>query len=496
MNFVYTQLASVSLVVMVSVAAAEDYFPTPIERGSLTVGIRDFAVLPDSDNGQPARMSVMTASPDGRLFVNDQRGPLYSISPDGATVTEYLDVDDFPGTEVQNASGEQGFQGFDFHPDFNNAGTAGYGKFYTIHSSPDTTPTPDFDPGGGAGFHSVLLEWSVDDAAAPTYSAGGNNTPRELLRFNQPFGNHNGGLVAFNNTAGPGDPDYGNLYVMLADGGSGGDPQENAQDTSNPYGSILRIDPLGSNSANGQYGIVADNALAADADENTLGEIYAYGLRNPQRFGWDSANGDMYIADIGQNDVEEIDLAANGGNFGWDQREGSFEFEGPRTPQMTDPVAEYDHTNIVADLPAGLTGGRAVTVGEVVRGSSIPGLDGNILLGDFPTGLMFYFNVDTDPLDGGQDGLAELVMLDEQDQAVRLIDLINQTRNANGLGDSSRADLRYSVGIEGKVFVLNKHDGVVRQLVPEPATLALLSVGGLLLGRRRRNGPDGPGRSA
>ncbi len=471
---------------MTATVAGEDHFPAAIEKGPLTVGIRDFAELPDSDNGQPPRMSVMTASPDGRLFVNDQRGPLYWMNADGSNVTEYIDLDDFPGVSVRTSTGEQGFQGFDFHPDFNQHGAAGYGKFYTIHSTSDTGPTPDFDPGGNTVFHSVLLEWSVTDTAEPNYSDAGGTAPREILRFKQPFGNHNAGHIAFNTSAQSGDDDYGNLYVAMGDAGSGGDPQENGQNESNPYGAILRIDPLGNNSDNGQYGIVADNVFASDGDNGTLRETFASGLRNPQRFGWDPDNGDMYIADIGQNAVEEINLGVNGANYGWDQREGSFTFEGAKTADMTDPVAEYDHTNMVDDLPVGVTGGRAITVGDVVRGSGIPGLDGHLLLGDFPTGIMFYLNVDADPLDGGQDGLAELITLDEHGDPVRLIELINDARDADGLTASSRADLRYSVGIDGRVFVLNKHDGIIRELVPEPTTLVLLGAGGLMLLQRRR----------
>ena len=174
----------------------------------------------------------------------------------------------------------------------------------------------------------------------------------------------------------------------------------------------------------------------------------------------------MFIADIGQNAVEEIDRAVNGGNFGWAAREGSF---GSTVPGAIDPVAEYDHTNLVTNPPTSI-GNRAITMGEVVRGSGINGLNGKLLLGDFPTGLIFYLDVDTDPLNGGQDGLFELTMLDENGVQVRLLDLINQTRAANGLGAATRADLRFSIGIDGEVYILNKQDGVIRRLVavPEP----------------------------
>ena len=138
--------------------------------------------------------------------------------------------------------------------------------------------------------------------------------------------------------------------------------------------------------------------LAADGDPDTLGEIFAYGLRNPQRFGWDTVTGNMFIADIGQDAVEEIDLGANGANFGWDDREGSFRFDSRNTEGLTDPVAEYDHTRPVTRLPTSISN-RAITVGEVARGTGIPGLDGLLPISDFPTGLMFTLDVDNDPLD-------------------------------------------------------------------------------------------------
>ncbi len=424
-------------------------------------------------------MSVMTSDPTGRLFVNDQNGPLYSVGAGGGSVTEYLDLRDQSVGLI--SGGEVGFQSFAFHPDFATPSTGGFGKFYTLHSSNDTGSTPDFDPGGSTSFHTVLLEWQTSTPTASTFSPTVPANPfREVIRFKQPFGNHNGGLIAFNTRGTAAGTDRTNLYVAMGDGGSGNDPQGNGQKLGNPYGALLRIDPLGSDSTNGQYGIVAENAFASDGDAGTLAEIYSAGLRNPQRFGWDDASGNLFIADIGQTAVEEIDLAENGGNFGWVNREGSFaNGSRPDDPSFIDPVAEYDHTNLVSDPPTSI-GNRAITVGEVVRGSGIPGLNGNLLLGDFPTGLIFTLNVDTDPLAGGQDGLSELLTVDENGEAVRLLELINAERAARGLGSTSRADLRFSLGTGGEVFVLNKHDGIVRQLVavPEPGTWVLV-VGGL-----------------
>ena len=415
----------------------------------------------------------MTQDPSGRLFASDQRGPLYTVDDSTGTVTEYLDLRDFAEINILSTS-EAGFQSFAFHPDFYLQGAGGYGKLYTIHSSNNTSVSPDFDPGGSTSFHTLLLEWTAANPAAGTFVAANPSAPyRELIRFKQPFGNHNAGLIAFNPTATAGGADYGNLYVAIGDGGSGGDPQENGEDPSNPYGAILRIDPLGSNSANGSYGIVAANALASDSDAGTIPEIYCYGLRNPQRFGWDMVTGACFIADIGQNTIEEINLAANGAHFGWDIREGSSEFEGPATAGLTDPVAEYDHTNLVSDPPTTISN-RAVTVGEVVRGACVASLEGKLPLGDFPTGLIFLLDVETDALDGGQDGLSEAVLLDSESNQVRLLELINAARAARGLGNTTRADLRFSVNIPGRIYITNKRDGIIRRITPtHPPTIAI-----------------------
>ena len=446
-----------------------------VSQGPLTLRIVDFATVPDS--GGAARMMAMTADPAGRLFVNDQRGPLHLYNAGSSAFEEYVDLNDF-ATNPVTSSFEQGFQGFTFHPDFNSVGESGFGKFYTIHATSNRTPVPTYPFVSNSGSTSnnthdtVLMEWSVTDPTATTYSAGGGITPREIFRLEQPRSNHNSGLVAFNTSVDTGHADYGNLYVAIGDGGSGDDPWEIAQDPSNPYGTILRIDPLGTDSANGQYGIVNDNFFATDGDAGTLSEIYSYGLRNPQRFGWDNATGNMFIADIGQDQWEEINLGDNGGHFGWDHREGSFhQNEGSQTGFL-DPIAEYSHFGaLVENQPGGLIGNRAITVGDVIRGSGVPGLDGTLLLGDFPTGMIFYMNVDTDPFDGGDDGLLELTLLDENDNQVRLRDLV--------ISGSGRVDLRFSYGIDGEVYVLNKHDGVVRQLVavPEPSAYMLALIG-------------------
>ena len=201
----------------------------------------------------------------------------------------------------------------------------------------------------------------------------------------------------------------------------------------------------------------------------TLGEIYAYGLRNPQRFGWDRKTAEMYVADIGQSVVEEINLIVNGGNFGWDEREGSFKYEGDNISGLIDPIAEYDHTNHVSQLPTNI-GNRAVTIGDVVRGADIPGLEGQLMISDFPTGVIFTLDVDNDPLDGGQDGLRVLQLIDAELNPTTFVELINKARALRNLSPVDRVDLRFGSNTPGSVYVLNKHDGTVRRLAAVPAS--------------------------
>ncbi len=467
------RLCVMSFIVLVVFGLTNDAHAV-IEQG-ISVGIRDFAVLPDSSGGNsaPARVNVVTSDPLGRLFVNDQRGPLYTMSSDGSTVTNYLDLSTFAGINLVTSS-EQGFQGFSFHPDFAETGTDGFGKFYTIHSEGNTGPAPNFPFVSNTGSSSnnthdtLLLEWSVTDPTAATYAAGGGGAPREVLRLEQPRGNHNSGQIAFNTSVGSGDTDYGNLYVAIGDGGSGNDPWNIARDPNKPYGKMFRIDPLDPDGAGGaDYGIASENVFASDGDSSTLAEVYAYGLRNPQRFGWDDTTGNLYVADIGQGAWEEINLLSNGGHFGWDVEEGN---SNPLDPSLEDPIAKYNRSGDIPLPPVpGLTGGRAITAGEVVRGTGIPGLDGLLLAGDFPTGAPLYIDVSGGPpaQRSGVDPFAELILVDVDGSGLPIDFLteINNTRAANGLSTETRADLRWSYGIEGRVFLSNKKDGVIRELI-------------------------------
>jgi hypothetical protein len=427
------------------------------------VDYREFATLPDID-GVAARMMLLAQEPGTQnLFVNDMRGPLYRVSADGRAVTLYVNIDDSTWSrDVQSQGRERGFQSFAFHPQFNERGTPGYGKFYTWSDVTDKEPAPDFTPTGEGDTHDmVLLEWTAKNPSAAAYDG---DAPRELLRVQQPFANHNGGLLAFNPLARPGQPDYGKLYVGSADGGSGGDPMNMSQNMGSIFGKILRIDPLGKNSRNGKYGIPADNPFVTTT--GALGEIYALGVRNPQRFAWDS-DGRMYVADIGQNIVEELSLVPKGGNLGWNVWEGSFKYGGRggvdttarrSDPAMTFPIAEYDHTDSI------LTNRAAVTGVIVYRNGPITPLRNRILFGDMPSGEVLHVSADNTQA-VGQDHIRR-VLFNDKGEAKTYLQLIREKNTQQGKTPASRADLRFGTGPDDQVFLLNKADGVIRTLLP------------------------------
>ncbi|MCA9223700.1 MAG: PQQ-dependent sugar dehydrogenase, partial [Planctomycetales bacterium] len=295
---------------------------------------------------------------------------------------------------------ERGFLGFAFHPNY-----ATNGLIYTYMSQP-ATGAPDFStiPMTRTPNHQAVIgEWRTMSVPPDANSVIDPTSFRELLRVDEPQFNHNAGAINFG-------PD-GMLYIAFGDGGSRDDQDTetvfghgngNGQNRGNPLGSVLRIDPSGNNSANGNYGIPADNPFVGEA--GVVEEIFAYGLRNPFRFSFDSANGDLWLADVGQGFVEEVDIVTSGGNYGWNAYEGSpfFVPDGnqpgfitnvnPGAPlDVVPPIAEYDHED-----------GIAIIGGFVYRGSRIPPLIGRYVFGEFAStfsndGRLFYLD-DTDTI--------------------------------------------------------------------------------------------------
>jgi hypothetical protein len=448
-----------------------DPFPQPIEarQGVITVGVRDFASVPDIDGVAARMMNLVNEPGTKRLFVNDMRGPLYSVSYDGK-VALYLDINAAAwGVSVQSMGRERGFQSFTFHPQFGQPGTPGFGKFYTYTDTSNQTPAADFTTTNPATTHdTVMLEWTAKTPTAATYDGG---PPRELFRLRQPFANHNAGHMAFNPLATPGTPEFGLLYIGVADGGSGGDPMRVGQNLGSAFGKILRIDPVGPvlpdrpASTNKKYGIPASNPFVKTA--GALPEVYAYGVRNPQRFAWDSRNRNMFLADIGQNIVEEISLVTSGANLGWNDWEGSYRFIGrqavseekPRSdPKVTYPIVEWGQIDPL------LQPNSAASGLVVYRGTQIPQLANLVIFTDMPSGEIFYVSADKLP-SGGQDPIRR-ILLNSNGSAKTMLGVIQEKNKSQGKSPATRSDLRLSLGPDNQVFLLNKGDGTVRVLTP------------------------------
>jgi glucose/arabinose dehydrogenase len=281
----------------------------------------------------------------------------------------------------------------------------------------------------------------------------------------QPFANHNAGHLAFNPTAAAGSVEAGLLYVSVADGGSGGDPFNMAQNLGSIFGKLLRLDPLGTNGRNKQYGIPSDNPFVRTSD--ALPEIYAYGLRNGQRFAWDAKGGALFIADIGQNIVEEVSIVTAGANLGWNVWEGSYKFVGRQAveaegrrgdPKVTYPIAEWGQIDPLLQ-PQSAASGLVVS-----RSSRIPQLANLVLFTDMPSGEMFYVSADTLP-QGGQDPIHRLLIRRAGGDRT-VLQVIQEKNVAQGRPRATRADLRLNMALGDQIFLLNKGDGTIRRIVP------------------------------
>ena len=323
------------------------------------------------------------------LFVSDQSGILWAIDLKSKKKDKkfvFLDVRDRLielGAGGPNTYDERGLLGIAFHSKYRRNGL-----FYTYTSEPAGHKRADFStmsPGEEPDHQNVITEWEARDPKNPRAGIL-TKRARVLMRIDQPQLNHNGGALNFG-------PD-GMLYISLGDGGFEDDQgvghgeTGNSQDPSNILGTVLRINPTGSNSSNGRYGIPKDNPFVKDPGK--LDEIFAYGFRNPFRFSFDMPTGRLYLADVGQHDVEEVDVVVSGGNYGWNLKEGSFFFD-PEGEDEPGHATEEDEGRIPPGLPLidpiaeyqGHQDGHAIIGGFVYRGSKIPKLVGQYVFGDY-----------------------------------------------------------------------------------------------------------------
>jgi glucose/arabinose dehydrogenase len=439
----------------------------PVATG---LGAPDYGISPPGDNE--------------RLFVIEQNGLLLVLENDSLLPTPALDMQSrvSPPFNPGTANDERGFLGLAFHPGFGDSNSPGFRTLYTYSSEPLGNPTYPAPAGAVQNYQNVITEWKM---SASDPNVVDPVTRREIISFGKNAGNHNGGTVAFG-------PD-GYLYFAAGDGGNANDvgpshiePGGNAQNLSTPMGKMLRLDPLsptltmGSSdaiSANGQYRIPATNPFQGPGE---VPEIYALGLRNPYRFAFDrGGTNDLILADVGQNNIEEINRIELGGNYGWPIKEGTFIFnrtnqgpgQGPGTiganspglpAGLIDPISgslgtlQYDHTD-----------GISITGGFIYRGTGIPELVGKYVFGDLALrnnpprvdGRLFYADL-------GTGEIKEFLMPQFTDNK------LPNGLTVHGFGEAGDGEL-YAMVTNTPA---NGTGGIVYKLlaIPEPATAAML----------------------
>jgi len=314
------------------------------------------------DQGLSLSFPVFLTAPRGdtaRLFVVEKGGKIKVVNKaTGSLIGTFLDI-----STLVSAGGEQGLLGLAFDPQY-----ATNGRFYVSYT--DQT---------GIG-NSVIARYLV----SPDPNVAVSTADLIILTVTQPFANHNGGMITFGAD--------GMLYIGFGDGGSAGDPGNRAQNPNELLGKLLRIDVSHSTSTPPVYAIPPDNPFVGQSGVRE--EIWSLGLRNPWRYSFDRQMGDLYIADVGQGNWEEVDVATSAGgggrgiNFGWNVMEGShcFSFSpssGCNMTGLTQPRLEYDHSN----------GACSITGGYAYRGAAIPALQGTYLYGDFCAGFVRSFQL-------------------------------------------------------------------------------------------------------
>ena len=383
--------------------------PSEVAASTTPTAVEGPSSRPIADDPGPVALEVVTeglaspvgfaAVPDGSLLAHERGGRVVSIDPATGEQSVFLDLSD-----RILAGGEQGLLGLVLHPGWPAVAEA------IVHYT---------DPAGDT----VVSIITAPEGAEPRLDPA---TERVILRVDQPFANHNGGQLAFG-------PD-GMLYLGLGDGGSGGDPRGHGQDATTLLGSILRLDVLGA--AEGEpYAIPPDNPFA----DGTGGapEIFAYGLRNPWRFSFDPATGELWIADVGQGSWEEVDRidpeTDAGANLGWNLMEGThcFAEDACSGEGLLLPVTAYDHG-----------AGCSVTGGEVYRGSAIPALWGWYVFSDFCSGALFGVPADVEAPAAGEAAAAPRVLL-ETDASVSA----------------------FGVGSDGELYLADIGRGIIYRIV-------------------------------
>lgn len=348
--------------------------------------------FPNLRFSRPVDLQSTPAYPD-KVFVVEQAGVIRAVTNTMETsfAPNFLDI----RGRVRDNANEEGLLGLAFHPDY-----ASNGYFYVNYTASSPRRT-------------IVARYSVDPNNPDSALL---NSEHILLEVLQPYGNHNGGQLAFG-------PD-GYLYIGMGDGGSAGDPIRNGQNSNTLLGAILRID-VDTSSADKPYGIPQDNPFI---DQNGFQpEVYAFGLRNPWRFSFDIPTGTLWTGDVGQNEYEEINLVEKGGNYGWNIREGAncFSASSCVTDGLIDPILEY-----------GRNRGGSITGGFVYRGQNAPEYTGKYIYADYVSGRLWALTTDGNTFSEN-------------------IQIANTNLNISSFGVDNNNEL-YICAFDGLIYTLNR----------------------------------------
>src|SRR5688572_1657194 len=422
--------------------------PEPIAVSDLTIGLELITTIPPSSTeGQRTRICKLDFRPDTKeLFVVDLRGKLYKLEDNKPLL--YLDMVKEKPKFIHKPGLATGFGSFAFHPDFQKNGL-----LYTTHVESPGSGKADFAYNDSikVTLQWVLSEWKTETPNAFPFSG----KSRELFRINMVGSFHGVQEITFNPLAKRGDEDYGLLYIGIGDGSSVefGYPFL-VHSPEKIWGSIIRIDPAGNNSANGQYGIPLSNPLAKSKNPNTVREIYANGFRNPHRLTW-TKKGEMLASNIGHHNIEALYMVLSGHDYGWPIREGTFVMKADENMNnifalpaddsvyhITYPVAQYDHDE-----------GNAISGGFEYWGKNLPELKDKCIFGDIVKGRLFY--VEMSDLKIGKQATIKEMKVALNGKVTTLVELCG----------AQKVDMRFGRDHMGELYVLTKPDGKVYKVV-------------------------------
>ena len=429
-------------------SALTNPIPDSIVMSDLTLNLELLTTIPPSSNeGQLTRICKLDFRPDTKeKFVVDLRGKLYQI--EGKEPKLYLDMAKEKPKFIHVPGLATGFGSFAFHPEFKKNGL-----LYTNHVESAGSGKADFayDDSIKVTLQWVLSEWKTETPDAFPF----NGKSRELFRVNMVGQFHGVQEITFNPLAKPGDEDYGLLYIGIGDGASVelGYPFL-VHSPEKIWGSILRIDPAGKNSNNGQYGIPPSNPYAKSENPNTVREIYANGFRNPHRITW-TKKGQMLASNIGHHNIEALYMVLPGRDYGWPIREGRFVMKADENMsnifvlpaddsiyRVTYPVAQYDHDE-----------GNAISGGYEYWGSSVPEFKGKYIFGDIVKGRVFF--VESNDLKIGHHSTIREMKVAVNGKVTTLVEQCG----------AQKVDMRFGRDSKGELYVLTKPDGKVYRVI-------------------------------